>query len=113
MFTQKISRQPTVLTRAPPAIGPSAMLIPTTAPQMPKAGSQAAERGAEREHRQAGLERPAASHAVRRRSGQHQEAGEDQGVGVNDPLQAGDRGVQLPAETEVMTGGPGGQDKNG
>ena len=35
MFTQKIPRQPTEVTRAPPTTGPSARLMPTVAPHMP------------------------------------------------------------------------------
>ncbi len=35
MFTQKTPRQPTDETRAPPAIGPSAMLMPNTLPHTP------------------------------------------------------------------------------
>ena len=34
-LTQKMPRQPTVSTSKPPAIGPSAMLSPTTPPQIP------------------------------------------------------------------------------
>ncbi|KPM53621.1 hypothetical protein ACG83_23635 [Frankia sp. R43] len=37
MLIQKIERQPTHSTRTPPSTGPSAMLIPTTAPQTPMA----------------------------------------------------------------------------
>ena len=42
MFTQKIPRQPTDVTRTPPAIGPSAMATPQTAPQIPMARARSA-----------------------------------------------------------------------
>ena len=37
MLIQKIDRHPAEVTRSPPTIGPSAMEIPTTAPQTPTA----------------------------------------------------------------------------
>jgi hypothetical protein len=37
MLTQKMPRQPTESTRAPPATGPRAMLSPNTEPQTPMA----------------------------------------------------------------------------
>ena len=42
MFTQKIPRQPTVSTSAPPTSGPRAMLMPTTPPQTPIARARSA-----------------------------------------------------------------------
>ena len=44
---------------------------------------------------QADHEGLAPAQAVRRGSREHQQAGQDQGVGVDGPLQAGDRGVQV------------------
>ena len=37
MLIQKIERQPTAATSAPPTIGPSAIEMPNTAPQTPTA----------------------------------------------------------------------------
>ena len=37
MLTKKIQRQPMAVVSKPPSSGPSAVLIPTTAPQTPKA----------------------------------------------------------------------------
>ncbi len=42
MLTQKMLRQPTELTSSPPATGPSAMLRPTTPPQIPIAWARSA-----------------------------------------------------------------------
>ena len=42
MFTQKIPRQPTEVTRAPPTTGPSARLMPNTAPHSPIARARSA-----------------------------------------------------------------------
>ena len=134
MFTQKIPRQPTVSTSAPPTSGPRAMLMPTTPPQTPIARARSAglvkvfvmmdmatglsiepptaciirnstsqpSPGARLQSsepsvndRQAGLEGPAAADPVGGGAGQHQEAGQHQGVRVDGPLQAGNRRVQV------------------
>ena len=127
MLTQKMLRQPTVLTSTPPTTGPSAMLRPTTPPQIPIAlarsrrsvnvfvmidiatglsidpptactirnATSAPRLGARlhsseptREQRQAGLEGAPAADPVGRRPGEHQQAGDHQRVGSDDPLQA-------------------------
>ena len=58
-------------------------------------GGQAAEEGAGHEGHEADHEGLAPAKSVRHRSREHQQAGQDQGVGVDGPLQAGDRGVQV------------------
>jgi hypothetical protein len=45
--------------------------------------------------RATGLENPASAEPVRGRAGEHQQAGQDERVGVDGPLQATDRGVQV------------------
>ncbi|MCW2945334.1 MAG: hypothetical protein JWR24_2051 [Actinoallomurus sp.] len=50
------------------------------------------------DQRQPGLEHPAPPDPVRGGSGEHQEAGYRQGVAVDGPLQAADRGVQVAAD---------------
>ena len=54
----------------------------------------AAQQRPEGEQRQAGLEDAPAAEAVRHRAGRHQEAADHQGVRVDRPLQAAQRGVQ-------------------
>ena len=134
MLIQKIDRHPAVETRNPPTMGPSAMEMPTTAPQTPtacarsrgigegvrddghgnrvehgppdrlehaehneetQAGSQAAEQRPGSEDREADDERAPPSKPISRRARQHQEAGQDEGVGIHHPLQARDRCMQL------------------
>src|SRR5579875_2722861 len=95
MLTQKMPRQPTESTSAPPTIGPSAMLMPKTPPHTPIARARAAQQRAEREQRQARLEGAPAADAVRGRPGEQQQAREHQRVRVDRPLQAGDGRAQL------------------
>jgi len=56
---------------------------------------KAAQERAGAEQREAGLECPPAADPVGRRSGQHEQAREDQQIGVNRPLQSRDRCVQV------------------
>ena len=63
--------------------------------QRSEVGGQAAEEGSAHEGHEADHEGLAPAQAVRRGSREHQQAGQDQGVGVDGPLQAGDRGVQV------------------
>jgi hypothetical protein len=74
------------------------MLIPNSAPHTPTAraggdeqaevGRDGAQQRAEGEQRQAALEDPPSAEPVGGRARQHQQAGDDQGVGVDRPLQA-------------------------
>ena len=66
--------------------------------QRGQVGGQAAQEGAGHEGEEADHEGPAAAQAVGRGARQHEEAGQDQGVGVDRPLQAGDRGVEVVAD---------------
>ncbi len=129
---QKMARQPTPSTSAPPRIGPSASDRPDIEPNTPMALARSAGSGnvvatiaiatglsivpptacsaraaisqpmlgarphssePEPERGQADPEDPPTADPVGRGPGQHQEAGQHQGVGVDRPLQAGDRGV--------------------
>ena len=67
---------------------------PTSWPT-PAVNAAAADAGAE--HRQPEGQGPPAAEAVAERPGQQQQAGEDQGVGVDDPLQLADAGVRAGA----------------
>ena len=64
----------------------------------PSPGREAARQRAEREHGEPDLEDPAAAHPVRRRPGQHQQARDHYQVGVDRPLEPGDRRVEVPAD---------------
>ncbi len=61
-----------------------------------------AEKRPEAEGRQADEEAAAAAEAVGHGAGEHEEGGDDEGVGVEDPLQAGELGVEI-----VLDGGEG------
>src|SRR5579875_2472292 len=98
MFTQNTPRQPTDATRAPPATGPRAMLSPTTPPHTPMARAEAAQQRAEGKDDQAGLECPLPAEPVASRAGHYQEAGQHEQVGIDDPLQPGYGGVQIPLD---------------
>ncbi len=63
--------------------------------QPPEAGRETARQGAQDEEHQPGLEDPAAADAVGDGAGEHQQRGQHQGVGVDDPLEAGGGGVQI------------------
>ncbi|GAA3028246.1 hypothetical protein GCM10020000_00930 [Streptomyces olivoverticillatus] len=63
-----------------------------------QAGRQAAQQRPEGEDDEPGLEDAPPPDPVGRGPGQHQQRGEDEGVGVDGPLQAGDRGTELLAD---------------
>ena len=63
--------------------------------QRAEAGRQAAQQRADGEQAEPDLEGAAAPDPVGRRARQHEQAGDHQGVGRDDPLQAGDAGVQV------------------
>jgi len=60
-----------------------------------QAGGDTAQQRAEGEQAEPELEDPAPAEPVRGRAGEHQQAGQDERVGVDGPLQAADRGVQV------------------
>ena len=78
---------------APPT--PISARLAISIPAEPASGRQ---RRAEAEDRQAEVQRPAAAEAVTERAGREQQAGEDEHVGVDDPLQLRARGMKVALE---------------
>src|SRR5216683_3225214 len=124
MFTQKIPRQPTEAISAPPTTGPSARLTPKVPPHRPIARARSARsvnvltmmdiatglsieppiacsiRNATSQPRpgarlHSSEPRVNAASPVAGRAREHQEAGQDQRVRVDGPLQPRDGGVQV------------------